>query len=186
MTSAIWKVMDRLWRTIFAPIFISLSRSVAMDRWPAGGGVRRRLPVRVDRRRQPENEAEVKARRIRRPEPTTGEAEGVVSCGGAAESTEAVTPAAAFRHRRVTGPILRYRLTTRPYRLHQNCLAAQPEADCVWEEHFSLRGPPEPLQRALRAGATMVRRAPPTPSPGQQLRGRTAFVQRSRWLRPPP
>ncbi len=28
MTSAIWKVMDRLWRTIFAPIFTSLSRSV--------------------------------------------------------------------------------------------------------------------------------------------------------------
>jgi len=31
MTSAIWRVMDRLRRTIFAPISTSLSRSVAMD-----------------------------------------------------------------------------------------------------------------------------------------------------------
>ena len=31
MTSAIWKVMDRLWRTIFAPIFTSRSRSVVID-----------------------------------------------------------------------------------------------------------------------------------------------------------
>ena len=31
MTSAIWKVMDRVWPTIFAPIFASLSRSVVME-----------------------------------------------------------------------------------------------------------------------------------------------------------
>lgn len=29
--SAVWQVMDRLWRTIFAPIFTTLSSGVGMD-----------------------------------------------------------------------------------------------------------------------------------------------------------
>jgi hypothetical protein len=45
MTSAIWNVKDRLWRTIFAPIFTNLSRSVVMDLFYLDGqlGVRRKL-----------------------------------------------------------------------------------------------------------------------------------------------
>ena len=31
MTSAIWKVIERPWRTIFAPIFTSRSRRVVID-----------------------------------------------------------------------------------------------------------------------------------------------------------
>ncbi len=31
MTSAIWKVTERAWWTILAPIFTSLSRSVVID-----------------------------------------------------------------------------------------------------------------------------------------------------------
>ena len=31
MTSAIWNVTDRPWRTILAPIFTSRSRNVVMD-----------------------------------------------------------------------------------------------------------------------------------------------------------
>ena len=33
MTSAIWKVIERPWRTIFTPIFTSRSRRVVIDQW---------------------------------------------------------------------------------------------------------------------------------------------------------
>ena len=46
MTSAIWKVTERAWRTILAPIFTSLSRSVVMDHRATSAGsarVRRKM-----------------------------------------------------------------------------------------------------------------------------------------------
>ena len=33
LTSAIWNVIERPWRTIFAPIFTSRSRNVVVDQW---------------------------------------------------------------------------------------------------------------------------------------------------------
>lgn len=47
MTSAIWKVTERAWRTILVPIFTSLSRSVVIDHYATSAGsasVRRTLP----------------------------------------------------------------------------------------------------------------------------------------------
>jgi hypothetical protein len=46
ITSAIWKVIERPWRTIFAPIFTSRSRNVVIDQWLTASGsarVRRKL-----------------------------------------------------------------------------------------------------------------------------------------------
>ena len=46
IASAIWKVIERPCRTIFAPIFTSRSRNVAIDQWPTASGsarVRRKL-----------------------------------------------------------------------------------------------------------------------------------------------
>jgi len=46
MTSAIWNVIERPWRTIFAPIFTSRSRNVVMDQWLTASGsanVRKKL-----------------------------------------------------------------------------------------------------------------------------------------------
>ena len=38
MTSAIWKVIERPCRTIFAPIFPSRSRKVVIDQWVSVSG----------------------------------------------------------------------------------------------------------------------------------------------------
>ena len=52
MTSAIWNVIERPWRTIFAPIFTSRSRKVVIDQLLTASGkvrVRRKLASVVSR-----------------------------------------------------------------------------------------------------------------------------------------